>query len=167
MTWSKISDDFSDDCWELSDAAFRLHVEGLIWSNRKLTDLALKKDDMVRWAKRPVAAAELVAIGWWTDIGQYYEIVHHGSYQRTKEAVVKQQAANRNNGKKGGRPRGPAREQAGELKPAGTYSLAHLQSETETERDRTGQDRPGREEGVSQSWPLWKGAGLDPFLEYS
>ena len=34
MTWTKLSDDFGDDCWELSDAAYRLHVEGLLWSNR-------------------------------------------------------------------------------------------------------------------------------------
>jgi hypothetical protein len=31
MTWTKLSDDFSDDCWELSDAAVRLHMEGLVW----------------------------------------------------------------------------------------------------------------------------------------
>ncbi len=29
MTWTKLSDDFSDDCWTLSDQAFRLHTEGL------------------------------------------------------------------------------------------------------------------------------------------
>lgn len=26
MTWTKLSDDFSDDCWRLSDAAWRLHI---------------------------------------------------------------------------------------------------------------------------------------------
>jgi hypothetical protein len=41
MTWAKLSDDFTDDCWTLSDGAFRLHVEGLVWSNRKLLDLVI------------------------------------------------------------------------------------------------------------------------------
>lgn len=53
MTWTKTGDEFSDECWTLSDAAYRLHHEGLTWSNRKQTDGQLAKDDMVRWAKRP------------------------------------------------------------------------------------------------------------------
>jgi hypothetical protein len=44
MTWTKLSDDFSDDCWQLSDAAYRLHVDGLNWSNRKLLNCLLSKD---------------------------------------------------------------------------------------------------------------------------
>ena len=67
MTWTKLSDDFPDDCWTLSDAAFRLHVEGLAWSNRKLLDLRLPKDNLSRWAKHPEAVDELVANGYWTD----------------------------------------------------------------------------------------------------
>ena len=53
MTWTKLSDDFSDDCWQLSDAAYRLHTEGLIWSNRKLLNLRLDKAEMRLWAKHP------------------------------------------------------------------------------------------------------------------
>lgn len=135
MTWTKLSDDFSDDCWRLSDAAWRLHVEGLLWSNRKLLDLTLDKSDMVRWAKHPAAADELVAAGWWRDRGNHYVIVHHGAYQRTREAVLKQQAANKANGQKGGRP---SREQAADLKPAETKSVSETRSESKTERDRTG-----------------------------
>ncbi|MGC7224587.1 hypothetical protein RBA13_22790, partial [Mycobacteroides abscessus subsp. massiliense] len=41
MTWTKLSDDYGDDCWRLSDAAFRTHTEGLCWSNRKLLDLVI------------------------------------------------------------------------------------------------------------------------------
>jgi len=102
MTWTKLSDDFSDDCWELSDAAVRLHMEGLVWSNRKLLDCRLVKDEMVRWAKRPGAAEELVAAGWWRDDDTVYLIVHHAIYQRAREAVLKQQDANQKNGQKGG-----------------------------------------------------------------
>lgn len=172
MTWSKLSDDFSDDCWELSDAAVRLHMEGLVWSNRKLLDLRLAKNDIVRWAKRPAAAEELVAAGWWRDCGNHYEIVHHAAYQRTREAVLKQQEANRRNGQRGGRP---AREQAATLKPLRTESVNGSLSDSKTERDGTGQARirepspteSEESESVSATaWPEWRGQGASPFEEY-
>src|SRR5215203_2236641 len=72
VTWTKLSDDFSDDCWQLSDKAFRLHVEGLLWSNRKLTDLRLNKNELRRWAKHPEVVSELVEIGWWSERGDHY-----------------------------------------------------------------------------------------------
>ena len=37
-------------------------------------DLRLPKDEMNRWAKHPEAAPELLAIGWWTDEGDYYRV---------------------------------------------------------------------------------------------
>lgn len=110
MTWTKISDDFADDCWTLSDEAFRLHVEGLTWSNRKLLDLRISKEDVRRFAKHPEVATELVASGWWTDSDDHYEIRHHATYQRTREDVLNQQAQNVMNGRKGGRPAKAARE---------------------------------------------------------
>jgi hypothetical protein len=139
MTWTKLSDDFSDDCWELSDAAVRLHMEGLVWSNRKLLDLHLRKDDMVRWAKRPGAAEELVNAGWWRDKGNHYVIVHHGMYQRTRKAVLRQQEANKANITK--RWSGRERHNESSYEP---YSEPNY--ETEYKRDGTGrvQDRPGK-----------------------
>jgi hypothetical protein len=105
MTWTKLSDDFSDDCWTLSDAAFRLHTEALIWSNRKLLDCVIPKTDLVRFSPRADAAEELVAVGWWTENGQTYVIRHHASYQRSRADVVKLQQRNATNGAKGGRPK--------------------------------------------------------------
>ena len=67
MPWTKLSDDYSDDCWELSDAAYRLHTEGLNWSNRKLLDCLIPKHDIRLFAKHPEAVPELLAIGWWAD----------------------------------------------------------------------------------------------------
>jgi hypothetical protein len=112
MTWTKLSDDFSDDCWELSDAAWRLHVEGLLWSNRKLLELWLDKAEMRLWAKHPEAAEELVARGWWEDHGNGYVIIHHSRYQRPRSQVIRMQERNRENGQGGGRPPGPPREQS-------------------------------------------------------
>lgn len=104
MTWSKFSDDYSDDCWGLSDAAFRLHTEAIVWSNRKLLDMRIPAEDLRRF-KTPEAVQELVDHGFWTDFGSYYEILHHSNYQRSKEAVLATQARSRTNGSKGGRPK--------------------------------------------------------------
>lgn len=101
MTWTKQGDEYADECWALSDAAYRLHNEGLVWSNRKALDGKLAKDDMVRWAKRPAAAEELVACGWWTDQGGHYQIVHHLGYQRTAAEIAHQSNVNRENRSKG------------------------------------------------------------------
>jgi hypothetical protein len=100
MTWTKTGDEFADECWTLSDAAYRLHHEGLTWSNRKQTEGQLAKDDMRRWARRPEAADELVNIGWWEDHGQHYQIVHHLGYQRTRDEVAHQSNVNRANAEK-------------------------------------------------------------------
>jgi hypothetical protein len=140
VTWTKLSDDFSDDCYQLSDAAFRLHIEGLIWSNRKLLDLSLDKAMLPRWATRPEAAEELVRAGWWADKGDHYLIRHHGIYQRSRDEVLKQQQANHRNGKRGGRPRGPAREQASPFDSPPPENETESLSK-ETHGDRTGQDR--------------------------
>lgn len=142
MTWTKLSDDFGDDCWVLSDKAFRLHVEGLGWSNRKLLDCVVSKADVRRFAKHPEAAGELVASGWWSDEGAYYKIRHHAGYQRLREQVIAQQEANQQNGRKGGRPRKAKPEPP---TPQETHSETQSLSESETQRDGTGRAKTGNE----------------------
>ena len=110
MTWTKLSDDFNDDTDTLSDAAFRLHVEGIVWSNKKLLDVRIPKTDLRRFAKSEVPANELVEGGWWDDDGDAYVIQHHAVYQRLREAVIRQQTVNRENRAKRGKPVPPARE---------------------------------------------------------
>lgn len=157
MTWTKLSDDFADDCWSLSDRAFRLHVEGLGWTNRKLLDCVISKADVRRFAKHPEAAEELVASGWWADQGADYRIRHHAGYQRLREQVIAQQAANQANGKKGGRP--PKKP-----KPAPeTQSVTESLSESKSKRDGTGLAKTGKQveeeqqqqeqETKPSSWP--------------
>ncbi|MHA7283512.1 hypothetical protein [Arthrobacter sp. TMS2-4] len=133
MTWTKLSDDFTDDCWSLSDAAYRLHSEGLVWSNRKLLDLLIPKEDVPRFAKHPEAVTELLDQRFWKDVGDRYLIRHHAQYQRTREAVIKQQDTNRQNGGKGGRPKGKGREQVGDVTQGTTQSLTEPLSESKTE----------------------------------
>ena len=134
MPFSSLSDDYTDDCWSLSDAAFRLHTEAIVWSNRKLLDCVIPKDDVRRFASTPEAVSELVAGGWWKETINEYFIVHQSRYQRTREAVIKQQEANRVNGSKGGRPPKASREQ---FKPAGeTHSVSESVSESKTKKGR-------------------------------
>jgi hypothetical protein len=128
MTWTKTGDEFADECWTLSDAAYRLHHEGLTWSNRKGTDGRLAKDDMRLWAKRPEAGDELVACGWWEDHGDHFRIIHHIGYQRTAEQVARQSLVNRNN-----RAKGKARPVHPKIKSSNDSS-----DDSSDERDRTG-----------------------------
>lgn len=160
MTWTKLSDDYPDDCWQLTDAAFRLHTEGLCWSNRKLLDLRLAKDELRRWAKHPEAAGELVACGWWTDEGGHYLIVHHGRYQRPRDVVLRLQKRNQQNGVSGGRPPKVPRER---FSPNKTQPDTQMGSEVETQRDGTGRDGPGiRESGTALSAGMCEDCGELP-----
>jgi hypothetical protein len=194
MTWTKLGDEFADECWTLSDSAFRLHAEGLLWSNRMLTDGQLAKEDMQRWARHPEAAEELVDVGWWKDCGAHYEVIHHWGYQRTREQVAKQSLVNRANRAKGKarpvRPKDkPSDKPSDDSSDEGVSSAAESVTESVSaprgkpqvnnkpsddssdERDRTGQAwRSTTDESskisTDDGWPDWHGRGPSPFDEY-
>ena len=81
--------------------------------------------------------------GWWRDEGNYYVIVHHARYQRSREQVLKLQARSQQNGASGGRPPKPPREQF--TPPDETHVETQMGCQVETQRDGTGQDRLLRE----------------------
>lgn len=92
MTWTKLSDDFTDSCATLSDAGFRTHVEGLIWTMRRETGGFLTARDVRRLAESPhaeMAVSELVACGWWSIDGQGYRINHHMEHQPEPDLIAK------------------------------------------------------------------------------
>ncbi|MCA1675735.1 MAG: hypothetical protein LC799_27335 [Actinobacteria bacterium] len=77
MTWTKLGDEFGDAAADLSDAAVRLHVEALLWSNRLLLDLLVPVRDLRRFAftdEADLAVAELLAAGWWEQRGTVWWI---------------------------------------------------------------------------------------------
>lgn len=135
MTWTKLSDDFADEAWTLSDAGFRLLVEMLNWSNRKLLDLKIPKDELRRFAKCPEAIQELVAGDWVREETDHFLILFHGRYQPLREQVIALQKRNQENGRKGGRPPKAGRERAPE-----TQNRTQMGSQLETHGDGTGRD---------------------------
>jgi hypothetical protein len=103
MTWTKLSDDFADDCARagLSDAAFRTHVEGLTWSMRRETGGYLDRVDVRKALEtKNVAAAiaELLAVGFWQQTEHGYVVRHHMEHQPEPEIIAKRRelAAERN-----------------------------------------------------------------------
>ena len=139
VTWTKTSDDFADDCWSLSDAAYRLHHEGLTWSNRKLLDCRIPKDDLTRFKARG-AIDELLRRGFWEEDSGEYVIVHHAGDQRTADQVIRMQDSRRANGAKGGRPKGAARE---------IWKKPSSEARREATGTGQGQDGPGQEDPPS------------------
>lgn len=132
MTWSKLSDDFTDDTWYLSDVAFRLHVEGICWSNRKLLDMQIPKDDASKF-KGITGLPELLDKGYWSEQHDSFLILHHSDYQRTREAVIATQSRNRTNGAKGGRPPGKREVWQGGKTHSGTPDVSQNSTHNETQ----------------------------------
>ncbi len=96
MTWTKLGDEFSDECANtgLSDAAYRTHVEAIAWLYRvERMDLHIPKHLLKRfvgsedWEK---AVHVLVALDWWRDRGDHYQVVHHEDVIR--QSIAAQQA---------------------------------------------------------------------------
>jgi hypothetical protein len=77
MTWTKLGEEFSDAARDLSDAAFRTHVDALCWSNRRQLDLLIPKRDLRRFGETrdpDMAVKELVHAEWWEDRGDTWYI---------------------------------------------------------------------------------------------
>lgn len=88
MTYGKLGSEFPDQCAhaDLSDAAFRAHVEAIMyvyqvedtrcWLPRRALRRAVSVENY------ELAAKELVAAGFWREHEGGYEIAHHGDVIR-------------------------------------------------------------------------------------
>lgn len=97
MTWVKLGDEFSEAARDLSDSAVRTHVEGLIWSARRLLDLTIPKRDVRRFAETvdaDTAVEELVTAGWWQDLGDagWYIGCRFADWQQERAVVEHRRA---------------------------------------------------------------------------
>jgi hypothetical protein len=91
MTWTKLGDEHGDEAWQLSDAAWRTHVEALLWSARLGLDLQVPKRHLPRFAfseRAADGAAELCATGWWADDGDTWDIGLHRPEWQLESVVI-------------------------------------------------------------------------------
>ena len=111
MTWTKFGTEFRDECAEaaLSDAAFRTHVEAIMYLfGIESMDMRIQRRLVRKWAGSDhyqAAVDELVARGFWIVDGDDWRVVHHEDvfrqslgYQlrerdRAKKAMGKKRAA--------------------------------------------------------------------------
>lgn len=91
MTWTKLGAEWPDEARDLPDAAYRLHVDALCYSNRRGYDLILPKRDLHKFAEvadPEQTAKELVTREWWEDRRDVWFIgVRFSNWQRTHEQV--------------------------------------------------------------------------------
>ncbi len=156
MTWLKLSDCFGDDCARvnLGDAAFRVHVEALVWTMRRETDGVIDRLDVRRFAetRHPDAAiAELVAAGFWTVHDEHWRIVHHMEHQPESDVIAKRRDASAERVRKHRRTRAGLSTQDGN---GVTDPVTERVTRDGTGRDGTGYKlSPTEGEEPPASWP--------------
>ena len=144
MTWLTLSDDTTDDLWQRSDSAYRFYIDVNTWNMRKLYDGRIPKSEVARATKlggdltraRELsnASSELLKLGCMKDAGEHWQLLTVARDQRERAKILGQREANSSNGKRGGRPR---KDEPQNPTPEKSDSL----SDSESERDWTGQDR--------------------------
>lgn len=100
MTWTKLGDEFADECARagLSDAAFRTHVEALVWTMRRETGGFLDHRDIrkaIETTNAASAIAELLAVNFWEKVDYGYQVHHHMWCQVEPEVIGKRRDAER------------------------------------------------------------------------
>ncbi|MFD7075240.1 hypothetical protein ACFV9G_13620 [Nocardioides sp. NPDC059952] len=84
MTWVKTGTEFPADAANdnLTDAAYRTHHEVITWLYVvERMDCRIPKRLVRKVAgsdEFEIAIKELLALGWWRDRGEDFEVVHHG-----------------------------------------------------------------------------------------
>lgn len=111
MTWVRLDDQFPDHPKALacSAEALWLHISGLCWCARHLTDGHIPKNAVARLAvvkNPPARAAELVDAGIWIDEGSHFVIHDYLDFQPSKETVMSQRDAARDRQRKSRERRG-------------------------------------------------------------
>lgn len=111
MPWVNLDDAFPDHPKNdaLTDAAFRLHVAGICYANRHLTDGLIPADKVTRLVPRfrTSTLKELLARGHWRHIESIdtYEIHDFLQWNRPREKVIAERERKSKAGKKGAEKR--------------------------------------------------------------
>ena len=127
--WTKLGDEFGDAAWDLSDAAWRTHIEALMWSNRLGLDLMIPKRHFRKFTFSPTAeeaGQELCEAGWWKDAGDFWDISpRFPGWQIESEVVESRRTADAH------------RQRRHRLHKAGNHSLCLTQNCADVTRDTT------------------------------
>ena len=109
MPWANMDDEFAEHPknWELSDAAFRLHVSAILYANRHLTDgdIPASKVRTLCPRYRAAALAELLTNDHWVDKGEFYTIRDFLDWNRSRAQVEAERERKSKAGKKGAQKR--------------------------------------------------------------
>jgi hypothetical protein len=99
MTWTKLGNEFLPESKVLSDAAYRCHVDALMWSNWRLLDLVINRRDLPMFATPTSGSAddaveELITAGWWQllDDDHYWIGCKFSEWQQDKAQVEHRRA---------------------------------------------------------------------------
>jgi hypothetical protein len=95
MTWLKLPDEFDDQCEDLSDSAYRLHVNALVWVMRRELGPRFPKRKLRLFAQTTdpdTDVTELVSRGFWLDLISDYEVVYGMEHQPEPEVLAKRRA---------------------------------------------------------------------------
>jgi hypothetical protein len=109
VTWAKFDDNFADHpkVFALSDGAFRLHVHGICYCARYLTDGVLPAGQVPRLTPNYEAShlRELVRTGLWVHDGNEYLIHDYLEWNTARAKVLAARAARSKGGRKGAEKR--------------------------------------------------------------
>lgn len=109
MPWVNLDDQFPSHpkIMPLSDAAFRLHISGICYCNKHLTDglIGAEAVPTLRPRYRPNMLAELIDRGLWMAHGDVYEIRDFLDWNRSKADVEAERDRKRSAGRKGAEKR--------------------------------------------------------------
>lgn len=153
MTWSKLSDDFGDQCADLSDAAFRTHTEGLLWVMRRETGGAVTTRDVSRFAESAdwrEAVTELVTRGFWDQYDNGYMISHHMQHQPEVEVLA---ARRRNDAERQRRKRRKAAGLKDDIQPDADRTPDGIQPDSRKPLERVSTDSRDSREASGSSKP--------------
>lgn len=120
MTWVRLDDNMPDHpkVAGLSAVAFRVHVTGICYCARHLTDGFIPKGAVKTFATKR-ALSELVDARLWREsVAAGYEINDYLDYNPSKENVVTEREARRDRAAKGGRARAAKAQLQAEAKQA-------------------------------------------------
>jgi len=97
MSWLRLNDLAATDpkIVGLTDAAFRLWIEGLSYCSRHLTDGAIVGGALRSFVASPAAAAELVDAGLWVETADGFSIPTYLDYQVSREKVLGERESDR------------------------------------------------------------------------